>query len=105
MPDLLVTPYLVLTAPVAVGPREMVPFKTFIGAGDEDERVYVDPVLTDAVTRLVEAYRLERTTAPLGAVVVPRDGCVGDAFERSAIPRLRRALLADNPLMVADDDE
>lgn len=109
MPHLLVAPYLVVTTPVALGPWELVPFETLIGGRGEDGRAYVDPELTGPVTRLVDAYQLEQTTARLGAVVVPRGGCVGDPFERSMLPRLRRALLAgtiaNNPRMATDDEE
>lgn len=112
VPDLLLAPYVVVSAPVTVGPWELVPFREFQQDADESEgesREWVSEAVRNPVMRLVEAYRLEPGIAALGAVVVPKGGRAGDPFDRALMTRLGHALLAgsvaDNPLMTLPEEE
>jgi hypothetical protein len=109
--DLLLAPYLACNEPVTVGPWDLVPFRMLHRESDdelENEREWVGEDIREPVMRLVAAYR-QPGVGQLGAVVVPKDGKVGDTFDRAAMPRLGHALLAgtiaDNPLMTESEDE
>ncbi len=108
----MLAPYLVLKAPVSVGPWEPRAFRKLQQDDDGSEREiggWVPEALRNPVMRLVAAYRGEGDMAALGAFVVPKDGRAGDPFDRALITCLGHALLAgsvaNNPLMTLAEDE
>jgi hypothetical protein len=96
--DLLIAPYLALSDTVRVGPWELCPFKAVAASG------IVPSALSEAVSRLIEAYSLPKGAGSiLGAVAYPHGSNVGAPFEQSAMRLLGHALLAgalaNNPEM------
>jgi hypothetical protein len=104
MPDLLLAPYLPLSAQTEVGPWMVVPFGVLEQSG------VVPDELWQAVRSLVEAYRVSSNAGgAMGAVAAPLGGQVGTPFERAAMRQLGCALLAGvlagNPLMAVPEEE
>ena len=104
MPDLLLAPYLPLSAQTEVGPWMLVPFGVLEQSG------VVPDELWQAVRGLVEAYRVSSNAGgAMGAVAAPLGGQLGTPFERAAMRQLGCALLAGvlagNPLMAVPEEE
>jgi hypothetical protein len=104
VPDLLLAPYLPLSAQAEVGPWTLVPFGLLEQSG------VVPDELWPAVRRLVEAYRISSgASGAMGAVAAPAAGQVGTPFERAAVRQLGSALLAGvlagNPSLAVPEEE
>jgi hypothetical protein len=88
MGDVWLAPYIPLSEETVVGPWLFVPFRAFAQRHARSRATYYE------ARRLVTAYKLRNTGGmPFGAVVVPRDGRVGDEVPRELLPRLWRALV------------
>jgi hypothetical protein len=109
--DMLIAPYLPIRRPSTVGPWDLVPLRDAARPANELDppREWIVPEAREAILRLAEAYRMDDTTMPLGALVAPTGGKVGDAIDRSAMDDLRRALvagcIANNPTLTTPEEK
>jgi hypothetical protein len=103
MPDLWLAPYVPITAETEVDPWLFVPFHTFAQRHTRGRAVFSES------RRLVTAYKQGNSLTRLGAVIVPREGRVGDEVPRVLLTPLRRArataLIDLNPSFLDSDDE
>jgi hypothetical protein len=89
MADVWLAPYLPLAAQVDISVWRLVPFR------DLARRHTVSQPVLNEVRRLRTAYRLTNTSGmPFGALLVPREGRIGDEQPRELLRPLHRALVA-----------
>jgi hypothetical protein len=103
VPELLIAPYVPLGEAAAVGPWELIPFRSVA------ESDALPDALRRPVLRLVEAYDVSGSATMLGVVAYPGGGHIGAAFVRATMRRLGHALLAgavaSNPRMAIPENE
>jgi hypothetical protein len=104
MADLWLAPYIPLSDETVVEPWLFVPFRAF------RQRHARGRVTFNEARRLVSAYKLDGTAGlPFGAVILPKDGRVGDDIARESLPTLWRALVSAlidlNPSFLDQEDQ
>jgi hypothetical protein len=101
--DVLIAPYLILPNDLNIGAW------SYVRVGEVESSGVLPEELRSAVVDLVEAYRVESASGPIGAIVYPREGRIGSPFHRSEMVRLRKAQLvgaiSNNPRMAISDDD
>jgi hypothetical protein len=104
MADVWLAPYIPLSDETVIEPWLFVPFRAFRQRHARGRDTF------NETRRLVTAYKLDGTAGlPFGAVILPKNGRVGDEIAREFLPRLWRALvpaLIDlNPSFLDQDDQ
>jgi hypothetical protein len=89
VPDVWLAPYPPLRDQTSVGPWQLIPFAEFKQRHARGREVYRE------ARELATAYKVnDASWMPLGGIIAPNGGRVGDAIPRELLRPLRHALVA-----------